>query len=524
MKVSTQRSRSNSPIKRPNHANEANEPTKSLHDLISDSDITSTQGPVSLTNLRSTSESEASSLQTIVIADNDRFQQTLTEVSTVFGSISRVDADMQVLSASRWFVKKKCEEYDAKILAYYNGQLKSMNKYIRNMNDRMNAIINKLSSLMRWSSLSQPFQALVLDYCQHISTSIIEGSAESQLQSKFNALHGRKPDSVSDSSKATTKKVHPATSSKFLQSKLKWHEQLHQKWLHEQEEARKVEEAKKAAKEEKIHGKSSTNDQSNQIELTIDDDFPEKKKLESWFLHYQGSESDKVVHDIKVSISKLTDLLFTRRDYCRRLEEETLKSIEVMVIKKESDLRWTAETNKDLSMHHHKNSMPIAEEPAKKPTHTTLTYARDKYWSIWFLSSRGLNEQLRRYLSNPKNAANINMRDPDFGMTALHYASKANKLEAVTMLLEYNADVHIGTPDGRTALHLAAAYCTRLGSKELMLKLLGNGNPDYYLQKDNYGFMPIDLAIQNQNKAAMELLGSWKYLLDVQFARALPFP
>ena len=63
----------------------------------------------------------------------------------------------------------------------------------------------------------------------------------------------------------------------------------------------------------------------------------------------------------------------------------------------------------------------------------------------------------------------INEKDPDFGLTALHYASRNNHLPAVLLLLSYNADINARTPDGRTCLHLAAAY----SSKELVYELLG---------------------------------------------------
>ena len=63
----------------------------------------------------------------------------------------------------------------------------------------------------------------------------------------------------------------------------------------------------------------------------------------------------------------------------------------------------------------------------------------------------------------------IDEKDPDFGLTAMHYAARNDHLPVVLLLLSYNADINARTPDGRTCLHLASAY----SSKELVYELLG---------------------------------------------------
>ncbi|KAJ1440889.1 ankyrin repeat-containing domain protein, partial [Ochromonadaceae sp. CCMP2298] len=77
--------------------------------------------------------------------------------------------------------------------------------------------------------------------------------------------------------------------------------------------------------------------------------------------------------------------------------------------------------------------------------------------------------------------AGVNERDPDFGLTPFHYACRGVKLSMVSYLQSMCADIHMTTPDGRTALHLAAAYST----KEIVLYLLGECVS--FEAEDNFG-------------------------------------
>ncbi len=61
-------------------------------------------------------------------------------------------------------------------------------------------------------------------------------------------------------------------------------------------------------------------------------------------------------------------------------------------------------------------------------------------------------------LSLPR--ANVDERDADSGWTALHFAARQGKLDAVRVLLENEAFVGERAPDGRTPLHLAAGWGT----------------------------------------------------------------
>lgn len=138
----------------------------------------------------------------------------------------------------------------------------------------------------------------------------------------------------------------------------------------------------------------------------------------------------------------------------------------------------------------------------------TISGHRDKYWTIWYLASHGLNDELIRMIKSdqfPKNG--INEADPDFGFTPLHYACKFNQSATVKLLLENGSNPLLIIPDGRTALHFAAAYA----DKEIALDLLGYGANCF--AKDNFLCTPFDLAHQNGNIKMCTVLERWNNLL-----------
>lgn len=99
------------------------------------------------------------------------------------------------------------------------------------------------------------------------------------------------------------------------------------------------------------------------------------------------------------------------------------------------------------------------------------------------------------------------MRDPDFGLTALHYGCKMGKLRVVEVLCNYGADINARAPDGRTPLHFAAAY----GTKEVVLELLARGAD--LNARDDFNCTAIQLAEQNQNRRTFSTLDNWLRLL-----------
>jgi hypothetical protein len=163
---------------------------------------------------------------------------------------------------------------------------------------------------------------------------------------------------------------------------------------------------------------------------------------------------------------------------------------------------------------------------------------KDRFYTAWFFASRGMIDELERFLSNARNKSRtssrppsqqsknlnpnsnsnpaVDERDPDFGLTALHYACKRGDLKIMHMLLQHGADENARAPDGRTPLHFAAAY----GSKEMLLELLARGVD--YDAKDNYGCSALDLAGQNKNKLTLKTLLNWPLLIPKEKAPTPP--
>ncbi len=132
---------------------------------------------------------------------------------------------------------------------------------------------------------------------------------------------------------------------------------------------------------------------------------------------------------------------------------------------------------------------------------------KDRFYTIWYLANHGLIDILERFLKSTLFRS-IDERDPDHGYTALMYASKNGNFEMVNYLLSKGAKSNIKIADGRTALHLAAAY----GSKKCIYELLSTGDV-FVTDKDDYGCTPLDLAIQNKNEQTIYALERWDQLL-----------
>ena len=96
--------------------------------------------------------------------------------------------------------------------------------------------------------------------------------------------------------------------------------------------------------------------------------------------------------------------------------------------------------------------------------------------------------------------------DPDFGLCAIHYAAKRGHIPVIKLLIQYGADVNIRAPDGRTALHFAAAYSNKETVRCLLAELA-----DYYAV-DDFKCTALDVAKQNDNRKTIPTLERWKNL------------
>ena len=70
-----------------------------------------------------------------------------------------------------------------------------------------------------------------------------------------------------------------------------------------------------------------------------------------------------------------------------------------------------------------------------------------------------------------ENGADVNVRDPDTGYTALHLAAGAGNMEIVKFLVAKGADVNAANEGGWTPLHCAIAP----GRRDLVQWLIANG-------------------------------------------------
>jgi len=240
--------------------------------------------------------------------------------------------------------------------------------------------------------------------------------------------------------------------------------------------------------------------------------FTDEKLLRVWVDKQRGTPYEKTTALLLELCDRLKKLVLNRNIKIDDTVREYHKATEKMTIKKDAELRWKMEKNRGR---------------------------RDRYWTIWFLSSRNLLAELKRLVQTANNEAlkrhgkppiplgddtvdsslvrlernptgllmDINEKDPDFGMTALHYAIKGNNGDVVSWLLQNGGDENACLPDGRSCLHLAAQYSTR----EMVLELLSHG-ADYF-GVDNYGCTSLDLAVQNKNEKTIPILQNWNKLL-----------
>ena len=166
--------------------------------------------------------------------------------------------------------------------------------------------------------------------------------------------------------------------------------------------------------------------------------FGEEKLLRVWVDKQRGTSSEKVNNQILDLCDRLKKIVLKRDQRIDKVVKEFHSTMEKRTIKKDSELRWAMEKNKGR---------------------------RDRYWTIWYLSSHNMLKELQRYTVNRKllpgdaiadagghedasvvlhnntdsSILDINEKDPDFGLTALHYACKGGNLDVVSWLLDHTA-------------------------------------------------------------------------------------
>lgn len=201
--------------------------------------------------------------------------------------------------------------------------------------------------------------------------------------------------------------------------------------------------------------------------------------LRVWKKKLSTTIHGKLVDEITKMCLNLRGLVEKRDNDLAGAQANLIATTELKNVRKDGTLRWMMEKN---------------------------TSKRDEYFTVWYLASNGRIRELEVLLNAPSKGVTIDDRDPDFGLTPLHYASKTNQYPMMKYLIAKGADLTLRTPDGRTPLHLAAAY----GSREMVLELLG-ACVDYDAL-DNYGCTALQLAVQSKNVRTIDTLRNWTRL------------
>jgi hypothetical protein len=211
-----------------------------------------------------------------------------------------------------------------------------------------------------------------------------------------------------------------------------------------------------------------------------DAEFLKLRFMKAWLEKTSGTKSEKVYNQIAELCWKLRDVLVARVQSIASTNLETAQRVEDLSVRKDVSVRWKT------------NVVPTT---------------RDIYWTIWYLAKNNLEAELVRFL-NSADAVHVDTKDPDHGMTALHYACQRNHFNIALLLLQAGANERIAAEeDGRTPLHFAASY----GTREFVLELLASGADERAV--DKFGQTALQLARQNRNKAVVKTLENWSELV-----------
>jgi hypothetical protein len=246
--------------------------------------------------------------------------------------------------------------------------------------------------------------------------------------------------------------------------------------------------------------------------------FPGERIMRAMFEKTLGRRAEKAHGEILKLINRIRSIILYNDGKVADIKS-ALKDQESLLLKKKGgQLRWLIESNAGR---------------------------KDRFWTTWYFASRGMAAPLQRHLKSlkkksdekhlektggglegeegwgqklardedwkkgitPTSKNDVDARDPDFGMTALHYASKTSNSQVVKILLDYHANPNIRAPDGRTALHFAAAY----GTRQIVAMLLGSEADIDAI--DNFGCSAEVLAEQNENRPTWLVLQRWRTLV-----------
>lgn len=286
-----------------------------------------------------------------------------------------------------------------------------------------------------------------------------------------------------------------------------------------------------------IHGKLILSYCKHLIQKGSTIPFPNQADLKAWNLKCKATKREKISLKLKRMYIELYRIIEERDIQLNRIQNQLLLTGEKLRMQRDSTLRWMMEKNSsnqrerfftiwDLVIRNKPRELAVLlkSQILKRVTEATSTisdissYIQHLFDSDFLLSevSNGSTyfyvekktiefEIVAQVLSEL-----INQKDPEFGLTPLHYAAKYNNIRVLMFLLTYGANPSMLGPDKRSPLHYAAAYAKR----DLIHVLLSSGADSQ--QVDDYSCKPLDLARQNRNQDAIQVLLEWeKIAIDI---------
>ncbi len=422
----------------------------------------------------------------------------------------------QPLASEHWKIRKQKLVFDKEMNDYYDQQIQQCRLIEESTNKQSEELFNTIVKEIKWSnpSVSNVHGRLIIQYCKHL---IRYGST--------------KPFSKENDVKAWNIKCR-ATKREKICNKLKHlYIQLY-KIIHKRDyELNNIQnsllltgETMKMKKDIKLKWMMESNEKNVRVkfftiwDLTIRNRLRELKVL----IH---SHLQKHMMDYLQCLDEEIDQHLQQRDdeasfgdrgsindeEVSRLRIDTVNTNEQsqynVIIHAKSEVEGiisAIEENKDVLIKEQE------EELNQSHVNPSSSFIRTESSSFQGVppSVHQADSFMRQYTLNIPPAvivANfVNEKDPDFGLTSLHYACKYNHYRIAHFLLILGGNPNLTCPDGRNALHFAAAY----GDKELLRLLLSKGGDAF--AKDLYQCTPLDLAKQNDNKKTISTLLNWE--------------
>lgn len=422
----------------------------------------------------------------------------------------------QPLASEHWKIRKQKLAFDKEMNDYYDQQIQQCRLIEESTNKQSEELFNTIVKEIKWSnpSVSNVHGRLIIQYCKHL---IRYGST--------------KPFSKENDVKAWNIKCRATKREKICNKLKNLYIQLY-KIIHKRDyELNNIQnsllltgETMKMKKDIKLKWMMESNEKNVRVkfftiwDLTIRNRLRELKvlmhsHLQKHMMDYLQCLDEEIDQHLQQRDEEASfgDRGSLNEEEMSRLRIETVNTNEHsqynVIIHAKSEVEGiinAIEENKDILIKEQE------EELNQSNVNPSSSFIRTESTSFQGVppSVHQADSFMRQYTLNIPPAvivANfVNQKDPDFGLTSLHYACKYNHYRIAHFLLILGGNPNLTCPDGRNALHFAAAY----GDKELLRLLLSKGGDAF--AKDLYQCTPLDLAKQNDNKKTISTLLNWE--------------